>query len=229
MPPKKPAAATTATPPKALIAPAPINAPWTAVLDNAGNVIPYLQQTTVANVSVRKNVSSEPKLKNVRYLLVTHSDGGRTIEDHTGFTEEQSVDADDEKYAPLMCQLGGALAASLEINSSGGNNAGDATWDVLAQLPLKYNAYYKTRERGAGSPDLYIAGHDKQYFDAVKQFGTHLAWLAVKDDGKNVRCECKVCKADREKGATLPKQVERKSRWAEHQGPVLEGVPDWRA
>lgn len=138
-----------------------------------------------------------------------------------------------------MAQLGKHLAANLGISSSrgGGNNpGGDAAWDVLVQLPLKYNAFYKIRSlKGVQHLDLYIAGHDGGKFDSVKQFALHLAWLAKQDgDGDGGggsgggRCGCKVCKEERRKGFKLERQVERKSRWAEHQGPVLEGVPDWR-
>ena len=150
-----------------------------------------------------------------------------------------------------MCQLGEALATSFGISSGGsgsgsgsGNKATDPVWDVLVQLPLKYNAYYKTRN-GKGEQqqqqhmDVYVAGHDYQKFDSVKQFAVHLAWLAVEDgeededdggEGGEVRCVCKVCREERgRKGVSVGRQVERKSRWAEHCGPVVEGVPDWRS
>jgi len=133
-----------------------------------------------------------------------------------------------------MCQLGESLATNLNISSGdgdGGNKPGDNTWDVLVQLPLKYNAYYKSRKLGATQHlDLYIAGHDFQKFDSIKQYALHLAWLAKEDDeGVHVKCECKVCGGERKKGVKAEKQVRRKSRWAEHCGPVMEGVPDWRA
>jgi hypothetical protein len=125
-----------------------------------------------------------------------------------------------------MCQLGEGLATNLGI-SSGGNKPGDSTWDVVVQLPLKYNAYYKSR-KGLEHLDLYITGHDFQKFDSVRQYAMHLAWLAKEDDEVEVKCECKVCEGERKKGVKLEEQVERKSRWAEHQGPVMQGVADWR-
>jgi hypothetical protein len=201
-----------------------------SVHDTKGNPIPYLQQTTVANVTVRKNAQSASSTKTVRFLLLTHSDGGRVIEDNSGFTEPQYCLPGHSRYLGLMCQLGEALAAKLGISSGGNKPGDDATWDVLVQLPLKYNAYYKTRS-GGEHLDLYIAGHDFQKFDSVKQYALHLAWLAKEeedDDGKDVVCECKVCREERRK-VPLGKQVERKSRWAEHSGPVMQGVPDWRA
>lgn len=110
-----------------------------------------------------------------------------------------------------MCQLGESLAANLNISSSsgssggGGNKPGDKTWDVLVQLPLKYNAYYKSRKQGLTQHlDLYIAGHDFQKFDSVKQYALHLAWLAKEDDeGVRVQCECKVCVGERKKGVKV--------------------------
>jgi hypothetical protein len=214
-----------------LIAPAPINAPWTSVLDSKGKLIPYLQQTTVPNLTVRKNAQSATATKTVRFLLLTHSDGGRVIEDNAGFTEAQYCLPNHPRYLGLMCQLGESLAANLNICSGVGNKPGDKTWDVLVQLPLKYNAYYKSRKQGATQHlDLYIAGHDFQKFDSVKQYALHLAWLAKEDDEcVHVKCECKVCVEERKKGVKVEKQVGRKSRWAEHCGPVMEGVPDWRA
>jgi hypothetical protein len=216
-----------------LIAPAPINPPWTSVIDSKGRPIPYLQQTTVPNLTVRKNAQSATATKTVRFLLLTHSDGGRVIEDNAGFTESQYCLPNQPRYLGLMCQLGESLAANLNISSGGGgggggggNKPGDRTWDVLVQLPLKYNAYYKSRKRGVTQHlDLYIAGHDFQKFDSVKQYALHLAWLAK----ESCKCECKVCVEERKKGAKVEKQAGRKSRWAEHCGPVMEGVPDWRA
>jgi hypothetical protein len=208
-----------------LLNPVPIKTPWTSVLDSTGKLIPFLHQTTVANMTVRKNAQSAPASKAVRFLLLTHSDGGRLIEDNAGFNESQYCLPGHARYLGLMCQLGEQLAANLGISSGGGNKPGDATWDVLAQLPLKYNAYYKSRKEHL---DLYIAGHDFQKFDSVKQYALHLAWLAVEDDGVEVMCGCKVCGEERKK-VGLEEQVERKSRWAEHSGPVMQGVPDWRA
>jgi hypothetical protein len=230
--PNKPVEGPTFLPP--LIAPAPINAPWTSVIDSKGRPIPYLQQTTVPNLTVRKNAQSATATKTVRFLLLTHSDGGRVIEDNAGFTEPQYCLPNHPRYLGLMCQLGESLAANLNISSNGGgggNKPGDKTWDVLVQLPLKYNAYYKSRKLGPTQHlDLYIAGHDFQKFDSVKQYALHLAWLAKEDDeGVHVKCECKVCVEERKKGVKAEKQVGRKSRWAEHCGPVMEGVPDWRA
>jgi hypothetical protein len=207
-----------------LLNPVPTNPPWTSVSDSTGKLIPYLQQTTVASFPVRKNAQSTTSTKAVRFLLLTHSDGGRVIEDNAGFNESQYCLPGQPRYLGLMCQLGEQLAAYLGI-SSGGNKPGDDTWDVLAQLPLKYNAYYKTRKEHL---DLYIAGHDFQKFDSVKQYALHLAWLAVEDDGVEVMCACKVCREERKK-VGLEKQVERKSRWVEHSGPVMQGVPGWQA
>jgi hypothetical protein len=215
-----------------LLTAAPIHHPWTPVLDPRGAPIPYLQQTTVPNFPVRKGAQSAPTTKTVRLLLLTHSDGGKLIHDHAGFSESQYCLPGHPRYLGLMCQLGEQLAKNLGIGSSGGNGSGnkpaDAVWDVLVQLPLKYNAYYKARS-GGDHLDLYIVGHDFQKFDSVKQYALHLAWLAVEDDGGvQVRCECKVCREERKK-VSLAKQAERKSRWAEHSGPVMKGVPDWRA
>ena len=129
-----------------------------------------------------------------------------------------------------MCQLGEALAANLGIGGGGNKPAGRGgeVWDVLCQLPLKYNAYYKSRKRGGELLDLYIAGHDGGKFDSVRQFGVHLAWLASEDGkGDGAGCACKVCKEERKK-VSAKEQIERKQRWAEHQGPLREGVPDWR-
>jgi hypothetical protein len=220
---------------KPLVSPAPIKAPWISVVDSKGKPIPYLQQTIVPNLTVRKNAQSTTAIKTVRFLLLTHSDGGRVIEDNAGFTEPQYCLPNHPRYLGLMCQLGESLAANLNIISSnsgdGGNKPGDKTWDVLVQLPLKYNAYYKSRKQGATQHlDLYIAGHDFQKFDSVKQYALHLTWLTKEDDeGVHVKCECKVCVKERRKGVKVEKQVRRKSRWAEHCGPVMEGVPDWRA
>jgi hypothetical protein len=228
---------------------APIHYPWTAVLDAQGAFIPYLQQTIVPNFPVRKNAQSATTTKTARLLLITHSDGSRLIHDHAGFTEAQCCLPGHPRYLGLMCQLGEQLAAHLGI-SSGGNKPTDAVWDVLAQLPLKYNAYYKTRSTDSSHLDLYIAGHDHQKHDSVRQYALHLAWLAVRDEsdgedggsgeggggggGGDARCKCKVCAEERgEKKkktnvVSVAEQAQRKSLWVEYCGPLMQGVPDWR-
>jgi hypothetical protein len=193
----------------------------------------------VPNFPVCKNAQSAPTTKTARLLLVTHSDGGRLIHDHAGFTEAQCCLPGHPRYLGLMCQLGEQLAANLGISSGSDSKPTDAVCDVLAQLPLKYNAYYKARSSGGAHLDLYIAGHDHQKFDSVRQYALHLAWLAVRDEsdgeggGGDARCKCKVCTDERKEKkkktdmVSVAAQVQRKRPWVQHCAPLMQ-VPDWQ-
>ena len=236
---KAPRHPTFSPPPPARVALATPAAPWATVPHPSGTgVIPYLLQTTVANAPVRANASSDEQRKTVRYLLVTHSDGGLPMHEHGGFDATELSAHGTARHTALLCQLGKALAKELGISTTGD------TWDVLAQLPQNYSAYYRARIHDRSTMDLHILGYmiergqvneerwlGKTFF-SVKQFSLHLAWLSVQDDRMNVQCECKNCEGDRggkwAPYTDLNQQVNRKTRWTDSQRPLEGGVPDWR-
>jgi len=205
-------------------------APWTSVPDpgKPGVNIPFLHATCVPGGSVKKNTSAATITKPVRYLLVTTSDGGRLIHDHTGYAKSEICDTSSPLYLSLMCQLGAELAKIFGLGpsspSSGSSRkaADNKTWNVLAQLPLKYNAYYRGRSN-SNHLDLYIVGHDATRFDSVAQFAKHLAWLAR---STKETCSCRVCRNERRQVPAAAQRA-RKKIWAGCQRPVLSGVPSW--
>ena len=88
---------------------------------------------------------------------------------HLRLGKETELFPVNKKRAAIYVSCG--IRAQPNRNTGGGGNKpGDKTWDVLVQLPLKYNAYYKSRKLGATQHlDLYIAGHDFQDTDGTAQ------------------------------------------------------------